>query len=60
MKFWEAMKALQEGEYIRLTNWKERLFIRADEYGVIYDQDNNYFYNLDDIMLIDGWEIIYK
>ena len=56
MQFWEAMKELQEGKKIRLIKWKNHLFIRADD-GVVYDQDNCYFYNLDEIMLEDGWEI---
>ena len=56
MKFWEAMKELQEGKKIRLIRWQPQLFIRADN-GVVYDQDNCYFYNLDEIMLEDGWEL---
>lgn len=56
MKFWEAMKELQEGKKIKLIKWEKHLFIRAED-GVIYDQNDYYFYSLDEIMLEDGWEI---
>lgn len=53
MKFWEAMKELQEGKKIKLIKWEKHLFIRAED-GFIYDQNDYYFYSLDEIMLEDG------
>lgn len=58
MKFWEAMKALEEGKKVRNINWDKEGFIYLDEYSVC-DENN---FDVDD-SVIDGyfvtseWEI---
>ena len=37
MKFWEAMKALEEGKKVRKTSWTENCYLYIDEDGSFYD-----------------------
>ena len=37
MKFWEAMKLLEEGKKVRKTSWAENRYLYIDEDGSFYD-----------------------
>ena len=37
MKFWEAMKCLEEGKRVRKTSWAENRYLYIDEDGSFYD-----------------------
>ena len=37
MKFWEAMKAMQEGKKVRRSDWGENCYLYINEDGSFYD-----------------------
>ena len=38
MKFWEAMKLMEEGKKVRRKTWLENEYIYLDEYNIIMDE----------------------
>lgn len=42
MKFWEAMKCLEEGKKVRRTIWKENEYLYVDEKHEIKDEEGYY------------------
>ena len=57
MKFWEAMKALQEGKKVRERDWQEDLFIYLND-DIVYDSRGNIHRIISKIG--DNWELYNK
>lgn len=42
MKFWEAMKAMEEGKKVRKVNWEDEAYIYINENSEIRDNEDFY------------------
>lgn len=55
MKFWEAMKALEEGKKVRKSEWDPKYYLVKDKNsGNIVDEENNLHA---DCKQYDDWEL---
>ena len=57
MKFWEAMKALQEGKKVKYSKW-DYGFIQLNEYGVIVDECKAHIEWAVILNISEEWEIV--
>ena len=57
MKFWEAMKAMEEGKKVRAVGWKPEYYIYLNEKFEIRDSDG-FFANFHEVIHLKmDWEI---
>lgn len=57
MKFWEAMKSLEEGKKVRSKDWSEEQYIYLTADNVIFDEHNRECYSNFIGTKISEWEI---
>jgi len=57
MKFWEAMKVLEEGKKIRPVSWKKEHYLKKYK-GTIVDQSGDFFTELFHCMPSETFEIV--
>ena len=53
MKFWEAMKAMEEGKKVRRAYWEKSRYVTLDIFDNIVDNKGNSF----NIIIDDKWEL---
>lgn len=55
MKFWEAIKALEEGKKVRKIGWVKNDYVHLSK-GLLIDEDGQYF-EFDHKDFVGSWEI---
>ena len=56
MKFWEAVKSMQEGKKVRLFTWSPNQYIYLNETTKIVDE-TGHLYGIDYISMENVWEL---
>lgn len=56
MKFWEAMKLLQEGEKVRAKGWYRDAYIYLNPIGNIVDEQEE-IYEIYSLFGLEEWEV---
>ncbi len=56
MRFWEAMRDLEEGKKVRLKEWAADCYLQLDLDGTIFDESNGSAFCIEEWALME-WEL---